>query len=98
MSKVISARLLAASALAIHFALPAWATDHHWANVDSSWNGPGNWSPTGVPGTSDRAMLDFFPGTFEGTARLNTASISAVSELWLANFNVLEIEAFGSLQ
>src|SRR6185436_11069495 len=54
----------------------AWATTKTWSGAmgDGFWGTPGNWSPSGVPGSSDSVTIGAF-----GSCELNVVSATVSS-------------------
>jgi hypothetical protein len=67
--------------------IPARAADRHWNVGSGLWSQSASWTPGGVPSGLDTAIIDFWnsgAGT-GGFARLNTASVGAITSVTVSN-------------
>src|SRR6516225_10053201 len=90
--------LAAASAAAGSLAFAAGAATKTYTGNTGLWSAAGNWTPSGVPGSNDAAVLlpNFSPGvtvTYDGTV---LAANTAITSLTINSTNASTISLFQS--
>jgi hypothetical protein len=87
--------------------VPAWAISRTWTpGITSSWSEPNNWTPAGVPSSTDplvfpagATMVNDLTGfaagpmTFNGSATLSGNPLTLSGDVWIANLSVFACNA-----
>src|SRR5438477_6171889 len=63
----------------------AHATDRHWNAASGVWTASADWTPSGVPGPSDNAIVDYFSNGTAGAVAISTTTNSAVTSVTVLN-------------